>query len=209
MVHRIMRIGSRLFPIFMFGGLFWLMLIETTFNSGFDFMMKILALPLALIVFSFTYINQTALLAYSNSLLKLWGVAIAFYLLLLLFSWPYLLVVNAVFRDEKPVVYTGEIIKKYEHRSSKNSNSYLITIRDIDTNEDIVLKLPYLYFQEAQVGQRYCTVFYRGLLGIPFRWRYVYNVGFDDICAKNLEKNWRRELNRSLDMSIPSRTHNW
>jgi hypothetical protein len=62
-----------LFYIYLAGNLFFLLAIESTFNGGFDFSVRVLWLPLAIVVFCFTWFNRQALYAQVGSRWKTWA----------------------------------------------------------------------------------------------------------------------------------------
>jgi hypothetical protein len=109
----IVRFGIALFLVFIGSGLFFLLIIETTFNGGFAVSVKLLWLPLATIVFGFTYLNREMLQARSRRPWHAWAMAVALYPMMLLFAWPYVLAANALLASKGRIEFRGPIVAKF------------------------------------------------------------------------------------------------
>ncbi|HET8533573.1 MAG TPA: hypothetical protein VFO08_20655 [Methylomirabilota bacterium] len=167
----IVRFGTALFCLFMGGALFFLLTIETTFNGGFVLSVKLLCLPLAMIVFGFTYLNREMLQARSRRPWYVWVMAAVLYPMMLLFAWPYVLAANALLPTKGRIEFRGPIVEKF--MSGGRYTSCHVRIRDVGTEQNVELNVGCRAYATLAVGALYSSCFERGRLGIPVRWRFA------------------------------------
>jgi len=165
----IVRFGIALFLVFIGGGLFFLLIIETTFNGGFAVSVKLLWLPLATIVFGFTYLNREMLQARSRRPWHAWAMAVALYPMMLLFAWPYVLAANALLPSKGRIEFRGPIVAKF--MSGGRYTPCHVRIHDVRTGQDVELNVRCR--ANPTVGALYSACFERGQLDIPVRWRFA------------------------------------
>ena len=70
MLRFLCRYAVWLVSAYMIGGIVFLVLIESVFNGGFDFSMKILWLPLLLLIFGFTWSWGSSLNSLTYSIMQ-------------------------------------------------------------------------------------------------------------------------------------------
>ena len=162
---------------------FFLLAIESTWNGGIVITISKLWLPLAILVFGYTFffrdkfydlntIKNDQVTNYSwvdHNAWDHWLIAIAFYALMLFFSWGHGMAINAFTSSGEIVVIEGKVREKFI--SSGKSEAYLIRIIDKQTYDEEILRVsPYIY-SSLSVGDTYKEQFYKGGFGIPYRWR--------------------------------------
>jgi hypothetical protein len=166
------RYGTWLFFAYILGAGFFLIAIESTFNGGFNFSVCVLWLPLALLVFGFTFLNRKFLYAKVRSRWNVRGLAIVFYPILLLMTWPYVMALNAITGSGVCVTYTGAIQRKWVHHSPRYGDSYEIDVLNTATSRTNTFTIPRDTYDQLRVGDIYVTKFLSGGFGIPYRWRF-------------------------------------
>jgi len=149
----------------------FLMTIESTFNGGFIFAVQSLWLSLALIVFGVAWWCRQSFKEIPGFHGAPLLIAAILYPLLLLFSWPHVMALNAVLPSRGEVIYEGPVVKKWTS-GKKNRISYIIVVRDRATQKDMKLHAPKWQFEQLSVGDTMRKSFTLGGLGIPYRWRY-------------------------------------
>lgn len=185
----IIRYGKALAILFVLGSLFFLIAIESIFNGGFYFAVKIIALPAGISIFGFTYVNREELkLLFPGRPWQMWLIAGLLYPLSLLFGWPYLMAINAIAVDKEPIIFNGPVLEKFI--TSGKTTSYHIRIKDFTSNKTVALNVGANRYSLITVGSEYCAVFNRGMLGIPFVWRFGTNPSVNTIkadCASHVK----------------------
>lgn len=90
-------------------------------------------------------------------------------LALVICSWPYLVVADALAGTEA-VRYHGEVTDKWLHRS--RTTTYGIVVRDDLSGEKAKLRVFIREYEALQVGDRAQCDYRRGRLGLVFSWRW-------------------------------------
>jgi len=99
------RFGTPIFLLYFFISLTFLCLIESVFNGGFYFSIRILWLPVAIVIFGVTawcYKDMPRGRNGKGAWWFPWVIAAILYPLSLLMAWPYVMAVNASFPPEAP-----------------------------------------------------------------------------------------------------------
>ena len=156
---------------YLVGGGFFLVAIESVFNGGFYFSVRILWLPLALLVFGFTWFNRHFLYREMQSFWKTWATAVAAYLMFLVMTWPYVMAVNAATSNGEKMVYGGQIQRKWIGHGSR-SRFYEIDVFDSSTSQVVTFDVSPEKYASLREGEIFTTGFIRGGFGIPYRWRF-------------------------------------
>lgn len=165
----LVRYGAILMMLFMLGGLFFLFRIESTFNGGFNFSAKILAAPVALGLFGFTYFNRRYLASFHPGKPWVpWLITTLSYPMCILFGWPWVMAVNAINFEDHTIAFEGPVVAKF---TSGTGSTPEIRIRDVSSNELVELNISRATYSDLKVGSEYKECFRRGSLGIPYRWK--------------------------------------
>ena len=154
------------------GSLFFLITIESVFNGGFDFSLRVLALPLALLIFGVMWSSRKFFYSETKSVWKAWLLALGLYLFALLFSWPYVMAVNAASSSGEKIIYRGPIQRKWIRRGARGNTSYEIDVLDSSTSTLVTLDVSSQKYISLHEGEIYTAEFIRGGFGIPYRWRF-------------------------------------
>ena len=157
--------------LYFVGGAFFLVTIESVFNGGFSFSVRILWLPLALLIFGFTWFNRHFLYPKMQSSWKTWATAAAAYLVFLLMAWPYVMAINAATNNGEKIIYRGPIQRKWISHGSRG-NWYQIDVLNRLTSSVITFTIPQQKYALLNEGDIFTTEFVRGGFGIPYRWRF-------------------------------------
>lgn len=153
-------------------------LFEAPANDFYPHWAKIFAAPLGALFFLFTYRHFEDLKKLTlDRPWAIWASAAALYPLALLLAPMYVLAVNAAVVLDEKFIFSGPVIAKYKFSKKPG---YLITIQDTKTGEPLDLGVNPTEFGAIQIGVEYRICFYRGILDIPFKWRYGANSG---LCA--------------------------
>jgi hypothetical protein len=169
MIHFLNRFGTVIFLTFMGVSVAFLYAIESVFNGGFDEAVAILWLPLAILIFGFTWKYRRNLESITQSRRKPWIVSCLLYPIAVLMSWPYIMAFNALTPRGENVIYSGPVIDKWV--SEGRVTSFQIVIRDQVTREEITLSISEARYNELSKGDVFQERFSVGGLGIPFRWK--------------------------------------
>ncbi len=165
----IYRYGNILFFIYIGISLFLLLRLESIFNGGFDYSVRILFVPLAVIIFGYTWINRKFLYSVNKKKVTTWFVAILFYALTLLMTWPYVMAINAFTGNGEEIVYEGPIESKWISKGRRWS--YHIEVRDNKTSEIVTLNCSKKFYNSVSEGSQISEHYYIGGLGFPYRWK--------------------------------------
>lgn len=174
MARFISRFGTPFFITYTITAMILLGLIETVFNGGFYFSLRILWLPLAIVIFGVTAYCHKDLPRGRNGKGPRWFpwvMAAVLYPLTLLMSWPYVLLVNALLPSRGPVTYAGPVIEK--PLSGGRTTTYLIVLDDFHTGEPITLAVSREAYDKIPLGMIVDQTFTIGGLGIPYNWRFA------------------------------------
>jgi hypothetical protein len=158
---RIIRHGGMLFTLYGVGAFVGLLLIRSTFNGGFYFSVKVLAVPAALLVVAFVHQNRA-------QLLSPWRKTAMIYPMLLVFTWPYVMMLNASHVSGR-VLFDGPVVEKFT--SGSLGSKCHIRIRDRHSGELVAFAVSARVFGGTEVGSDFHACFLKGLFGIPFLWR--------------------------------------
>ena len=153
---------------------FLLMTLDSTFNGGFNYSIRILCVPLAVIIFGYTWLNRRFLYRVNNNKVITWVVAILIYVLSLGMTWPYVMAINAFTGNGEKIIYAGPIERKW---SSKGRYywSYHIGIRNENTSEIVTLNCSKKFYDSVSEGVYISDQYYMGGLGLPYRWKISSN----------------------------------
>lgn len=171
MLRFLYRYGSWLFIAYMIGGAVFLLLIESVFNGGLSFAVRILWLPLALLIFGFTWVNRQFFYDAKRSVVAPWLIATLLYPVALLMSWPYMMALNAATAKGDSQIYAGPIVRKWIHHAARSGDECEIDIRDRQSSQVITITVSPIYYTSHSVGDIATAEFMRGGFGIPYRWR--------------------------------------
>lgn len=148
---------------------FFLLRLESIFNGGFFYSMQILCLPLAVIIFGYSWLYRSYFYRVNKSKIVTWTVVILFYGLTLLMTWPYVMAFNAFTGSGEKVIYEGPIEEKW---ISKGKHwSYHLEIRDQKTLKTVTLNCSKNFYNSVSEGDYISDHFYMGGLGFPYRWK--------------------------------------
>jgi len=156
---------------FMLVSFVFLMTIESVFNGGFDFSVRILWIPIGILIAGFTWWCRHDFERILNSRWKAWVTAGLLYPIALLMSWPYVMALNALLPSNSSVTYEGPVTRKFI--SGGRRNSYQVVIRDRSTQKEVTLSTSESRYGELSPGNTIQETFSVGRLGIPFRWRHA------------------------------------
>jgi hypothetical protein len=173
MLHVLYRYANWIFFCYMGGAAVFLLLIESVFNGGFAQSIKWLWLPLAVLIFGFTWLNRYLFHANSGSSRQSWLFAFILYPVVLLLSWPYVMALNAATASGDTMTYRGPVVQKRIDHSRRYGDSYQIELQDTRSTEIITLTVPPARYSSLSVGDVTTEEFLRGGLGILFRWRFT------------------------------------
>ena len=171
MARFVWRFGSFLLLIYLAGGGVFLWLIESVWNGGFSFSAKILWLPLAVLIFGFTWANRRFFRTAMRSGFKPWLMAALLYPIALLMSWPYVMALNAATARGDTVVYKGPIERKWIH-SNRSRDTCEVDLRNTQSAEVITVSVSHQTYASLSVGEMAEVTFMRGGFGIPYQWRF-------------------------------------
>src|ERR1700674_49894 len=172
MLHLLSRYANWIFFGYMGGAVVFLLLIESVFNGGFAQTIRWLWLPLAVLIFGFTWLNRHSFYANSGSRSQLWLLAVIFYSVALFLSWPYVMGLNATTASGNTMSFRGPVVKKWIHHSGRYGDSCQVDLQDTRSAETITLTVSPTRYASLSVGDVTSEDFLRGGLGIPFRWRF-------------------------------------
>ncbi|MGH8048038.1 MAG: hypothetical protein ACREKL_12420 [Chthoniobacterales bacterium] len=155
---------------FLLGGLFFLIAIDSTYNGGFYFSASHLWLPLAALIFGYTWWHRKYFVSVTKRKKSPWITAAIVYPLVLLMSWPWLMALNAVTGTGAMVTYSGPIQGKWINHGK--SRSYHFSILDDSSHEIIKLNCNASEYSRLSIGSIASRTFQLGGFGIPYRWRF-------------------------------------
>lgn len=155
------------FGIFVVLSLLGLLLLKTEFNGGFSLALQYLAPPLFLLVMGAAHANrkkvQPSWLAYFFALV-MWP-------LLVVFSWPLLLVANAAAADGSVLEFSGPVSNKF--MAGTRSREHVVTLLDQATRNEVKISIPPDAWDAAKIGEVYKFCFFNGKFGVPYYWRFA------------------------------------
>lgn len=168
------RFGTPFFVLYVITSIVLLGLIETIFNGGFYFSIRILWLPLAIVIFGVTAWCHKDMPRGRNGKGAWWFpwvIATILYPLTLLMAWPYVMAVNALLPAQGSVTYAGPVIDK--QLSGGRTTTYLIVLDDFHSGEPITLPVSHDAYDKIPLGMIVDQTFTIGALGIPYNWRFA------------------------------------
>jgi hypothetical protein len=186
-----------LFYFYLTGGVFFLVVIESTFNGGFYFSMRMLWLPVAILVFGFSWLNRRSFSDQMGSSWKMWATVVALYGLILLMSWPYVMAINAATSSGEKIIYSGPIQQKWIAHDSRGK-SYQIDLFDLSTSSAITLTISPREYALLSKGDIFKTEFIRGGFGVPYRWRFSSGFRTSSVVPQNSNDYARSRLRNRL-----------
>jgi hypothetical protein len=156
---------------FVAGSVFFLMFIDSTFNGGFYFSVTHLWLPLACVIFGYTWWHRAYFIRIKKSVWKPWFLAAVLYPVALLMIWPYLMAVNAITGTGETITFHGPIQEKRTSQG-RRSTSYQVVILDQTSHERVTLKCSSSDYVKFHTGDVISRTFQVGGFGIPYRWKF-------------------------------------
>lgn len=162
----VFRFGNTMLVLFGVVAVAFLVSIQSVLNSGLYFSLKALCVPLALIVFGYTWAERDFLYTVKG-IVGTWVIAGVVYPMLLLWGWPYVMALNAATGTGEKIVYSGRVTAKWESNGLPQAE-----IRDAATKKPVVLSLSKPQYDAVQPGSPLSVEFQRGGFGFPYRWRY-------------------------------------
>jgi hypothetical protein len=167
------RYSGLFFLAYIAGAMLFLVLIDSVFNGGFSFSMKILCLPVAVVIFGFIWVNRESLRAEMGSSRKPWLLAAMLYPVALLMGWPYVMALNAATARGDTLVYTGTVERKWIHHGSQRfGDTCEIDIKDTKSSQVVTIPVSPQKYASLSEGEIVTVAFMRGGFGIPYRWRF-------------------------------------
>jgi hypothetical protein len=167
MMHLLHRFRTSIFFLFMGVSGGFLMTIESTFNGGFYYSVKLLCIPLAIIILAYVRWHQSAF----GKSRRIWIVAGLLYPIALLMSWPYVMALNLLTSPDKKITYHGTIERKWE--SNGRTVSYHVDLLDTTTRQLVTLNYSPAHYAQVARGDTISETYFAGRLGIPARWKYA------------------------------------
>lgn len=174
------RYRSWILLLLIIAGIFFGRAIESTGDAAIVIMTKVLALPLAIVVFSFAYLSPKAIPPDVARRYPRWFGMVSLYVAALLLAWASMMAINAFAMEGEPIVYSGPVVDKQQTTGKYAHNT--IRFRDLSSGEMIERDLGLDAYKNTALGARYCVAFDRGLFGIPFRWKYFNQARYDALC---------------------------
>ncbi|MFO6418600.1 hypothetical protein ACLBKS_00180 [Hylemonella sp. W303a] len=87
-------------------------------------------------------------------------------------SWPYVLLINAAFGTQESIDVGGRVIAKHEIRGKGNTVSYILDMQPASLEGPLSMSVARETYRRVKVGEHHSRCFYRGGLGLAYRWRY-------------------------------------
>ncbi len=169
MNHLLYRYRNVLFFTYLGFSVFFLLKLDSVFNGGFYYSVRLLWLPLAIVIFGYTWLNRTFLYSVNANKIITWVLAVMLYALSLLMTWPYVMAVNALTSNGDEIVYQGPIEKKWISKGKQWS--YHLVIRDQQSMKKITVNCSKKRYYSLSEGDVIVERFYIGGLDFPFRWK--------------------------------------
>lgn len=149
-------------------------------SMGFEMAWRCFSVPIVLFVFGLLYYGKEDFAELMDSSVIPWVHGLLIYCPgLLLIGWRFLLIVNAIHHAPQPLVYEGPEIQKYY---GDRSDPYRIRLQNRATDEPVTLSVYRSTFDATNVGDRYCESYYKGILGISYRWTFARNLALVGAC---------------------------
>lgn len=162
--------GMALSTGYVVGSIILLKLIHSTFEAGFVLAVKVLWLPLGILFFACGWWSLRKRYPQGGRPMKTWGATVGLYLVFLLLSWPYVLLVNALTASDETMQVRGKVVERHEEKG--RHPSYVLIVKDIQTGEDIPLETDEKTYRQIGLGDEYAQKLRVGGFGIPFRWSW-------------------------------------
>jgi hypothetical protein len=143
-----------------------LLLVRTPFNAGFDLTIRYLAFPLLALVL---FVAHASRKKNERHPWMRYFFALIIWPMLVVFSWPYLLVVNAAAADGSTLEVSGPVTEKFAAGSSR-SKSYVIKLLDQATRDQVDVPISRSEWDIVKVGDGYKFCFFNGRFGVPYYW---------------------------------------
>jgi len=153
-------------------GIAWLVLIDSTFNGGFDEAVRWLWAPWLVVVvaYAWRYWGWMRERTRRWSSWKLPLLVVAMHPMLILMSWPHLMAINAS-GDRGLGVYEGALQHKWISRG-RSSTSNILTFTDAASRRTVDAQVSQELYDSAGIGAMVHCEYRIGTLGIAYRWRY-------------------------------------
>ncbi|RYD84392.1 MAG: hypothetical protein EOP84_05620 [Verrucomicrobiaceae bacterium] len=169
-IELLYRYRSVLLMSFMLFSVFLLFAIESVFNGGFTFSLRILWAPWALLIVGFGGWNYDFLARETRSRWRPWLFAILTYPVVLLMSWPYVMALNAVTGSGTTVIYEGPIMEK--RITGGRHPGHVVEILNKQSAELVTLRCSEARYHQLSEGDVFRETFFVGGFGIPYRWKF-------------------------------------
>jgi len=154
--------------VYLAGGLLATVSIDTPGDSGFGFAWRYLLLPIAVLSVYVGYRRSSTDGTPEAGPRRRALTAIAVFVTLMIGTPGYVMLANSVGADGEPVTVEGPIVEKWNRGG--RTTSYHLRIRDERTGRQVKLRVSYPDYKAATTGTRFSRTFFRGRLGLLYRW---------------------------------------
>ena len=154
--------------VYLTGGLLTTVSIDTPGDSGFSFAWRYLLLPIAVLSVHVGYRRPSRDETPEARPRRRALTAIAVFVTLMIGTPGYVMLTNSVAADGEPVTVEGPIVEKWSRGG--RTTSYHLRIRDERTGRPVKLQVSYPDYKAATIGTRFSRTFFRGRLGLLYRW---------------------------------------
>jgi hypothetical protein len=155
--------------VYLTGGLLTTLSIDTPGDGGFGFAWRYLLLPIAVLSVYVGYRRSSKDETPEARPRRRALTAIAVFVTVMIGTPGYVMLVNSVAVDGEPVTVEGPIVEKWSRGG--RTTSYHLRIRDERTGKQIKLQVSYPDYKAATIGTRFSRTFFRGRLGLLYRWK--------------------------------------
>jgi hypothetical protein len=149
--------------------LYFFIVIRTTFNGGFGVIISKSWLPLAILEIIISFLFRKYFYPFNRATKDYWIFLLCCYPGLLLSTWGFGLGINAFTSSGDVIVFQGQVVER-QIRTSKGT-SYYIRLIDKQTNKEVDFLVDLETYNSTSIGGIYREQFYKGGLGVPFKWR--------------------------------------
>jgi hypothetical protein len=155
--------------VYLTGGLVVMLMIDAPDDGGFSIAWRYLSLPLVALSVYLAYKKRQARDVDAPQPRGRWLIALAIFAIGMVCAPGYVMLVNSIGADGDAVTVEGPIVEK--HFSSGKTSSYYVRIRDERTGAKLRLQVSYAEYHALNVGEHMNRTFFRGRLGLLYRWK--------------------------------------
>ncbi len=163
-----MRVGVGLLILYAAGSVVANVLIDAPTNAAFRLTWRFPAVPIAIVTVAAVYCVRSQLPSRAGHGGRACLTAALLFIVLLITTPAYLLLVNSLGAGRGPVLVAGPVLEKWT-RSYKTTSHY-VRILDEETGQKTTLQVSPSAYGAVEVGSHFSRMFFRGRLGIPYRW---------------------------------------